>query len=133
MMLLAWSDDLLVNHPVIDRDHEETIELLNTAHGADDAAFPAAWQAFYRHLVEHFAREEGLMEKAGFPAFPVHKAEHERVLELFIPLNAQVEAGAYQEARDHLEHGVVPWFKNHRDTMDFVTAQFVAMAERSQG
>ncbi len=79
------------------------------------------------HTREHFTREEALMREAGFPAYPVHKAEHDRVL---AEMNA--EARAFRETGDgarlsrYLGEALPAWYVNHTRTMDAVTAAFVA-------
>ena len=81
------------------------------------------------HTREHFLREESMMREVRFPAYPLHKAEHDRVL-------AQMDS----EARVFREHGdaarlsaylfeaLPAWFEGHVRTMDLVTARFVVDA-----
>jgi hemerythrin len=79
------------------------------------------------HTREHFAREESAMEESGFPAYPVHKAEHDRVLD-----ELQAEARGFQEKGDaarlaaYVSKAVPAWFVQHIQSMDLVTSRFVA-------
>jgi hemerythrin len=81
------------------------------------------------HTRGHFLREEAMMREARFPAYPQHKAEHDRVL-----AEMDVEARAYREAGDagrlsrYLFETLPAWFLHHIRTMDQVTAQFAAGA-----
>jgi hemerythrin len=83
--------------------------------------------ALLAHTREHFAREEAAMEESGFPAYMVHKAEHDRVLDEF-----QAEARAFQEKSDaarlvaYVSRAVPAWFLQHIQSMDLVTSRFVA-------
>jgi len=83
------------------------------------------------HTREHFMREETAMRESGFPAYPVHKAEHDRVLE-----EMDAEAHAFRETGDgerlsrYLAESLPAWFANHVRTMDTVTASFLARQQR---
>jgi len=86
------------------------------------------WEALFLHTQEHFGREEQAMQKAGFPPFPVHKAEHDRVLE-----EMEVEGEHFRETGDtarlwkYVSEAMPTWFVSHIQTMDHVSAQFVSM------
>jgi hemerythrin len=117
-------------------DHRTEARLLNEAvdalEGYRAGRVPAAdvllrVDALVVHTREHFAREEGAMSESGFPAFAMHKGEHDRVL-----------AGMRRE-RDHfrvereagrlwsyLTEALPVWFVGHIQTMDLVTGRFVA-------
>ena len=83
------------------------------------------------HTRDHFMREETAMRESGFPAYPVHKAEHDRVLE-----EMDAEARAFRETGDgerlsrYLAEPLPAWFSNHLRTMDTVTASFLARQQR---
>jgi hemerythrin len=83
--------------------------------------------ALLAHTREHFAREELAMEQSGFPAYPVHKAEHDRVLD-----ELQAEARAFRDAGDaaqltkHVREAMPVWFLHHIQSMDLVTSRFLA-------
>jgi hemerythrin len=79
------------------------------------------------HTREHFLREETMMREARFPAYPVHKAEHDRVLaEMDAEARAFREGGDAARLRHYLFEALPAWFLNHIRTMDVVTAGFVA-------
>jgi hemerythrin len=83
--------------------------------------------ALLAHTREHFAREESAMEEAGFPAYPVHKAEHDRLLD-----ELKAEARAFQVHGDaarlsaYVTEAVPAWLAEHIQSMDLVTSRFVA-------
>ena len=76
---------------------------------------------------EHFMREEAAMREAGFPAYPAHKAAHDRVL-----AEVDAEARAFRDHSDggrlsrYLVEALPAWFANHVRSMDTVTATFLA-------
>ncbi len=129
---LVWQDSMRVGHPVIDADHEETVVMLTACLNADDTAFAAAWKTFHQHIIDHFGRENALMDTYGFPAAGIHQAEHTRVLEMMDELDKAAGQGALNEVRDQLRDDVASWFVSHLGSMDHVTAQFLRMAERAR-
>ncbi len=80
------------------------------------------------HMRDHFLREESLMRQARFPAYPVHKAEHDRVL-----AEMDAEARAFRDGGDgarlakYLFERLPAWFAEHVRTMDTVTARSSAV------
>lgn len=129
MPLIDWTDALLVNHPVMDDDHAAFVALLNDADSASTTeAFSQAFDALIDHTKAHFAREEALMDEYGFFAKDCHKGEHARVLAEADSVRRRLEAGGEAFARAYVREALPDWFRNHRDTMDFVTARFLSQA-----
>jgi hemerythrin len=70
------------------------------------------------------------MRETRFPAYPVHKAEHDRVL-----AEMDAEARRFREQGDaarlsrFLFEALPAWFVNHVRTMDAVTTRHAAAAE----
>ncbi len=126
---LAWTDALEVGHPVIDHDHKETVALLNALNAAPDADLAAAFADYADHLREHLAREEDLMRLHGFPAYPIHKHEHDRVRTELEGIAKRLAAGNFMLARGYAREVAPAWFLQHKDTMDAATAAWI----RQQG
>jgi hemerythrin len=79
------------------------------------------------HTRDHFLREESMMREARFPAYPVHKAEHDRVLaEMDAEARAFRTAGDAERLARYVRERLPEWFEGHVRTMDVVTARFVA-------
>ncbi len=78
------------------------------------------------HTRQHFAEEERHMQRYNFPAYPMHKGEHDRVL-----LSMDQHATAWRngakvdELLPWLEGQVADWFIHHVSTMDMMTARHV--------
>lgn len=86
-----------------------------------------ASREFLDHNREHFAREEVAMQAAGFPPYPVHKQEHEQVLAWLENLTNAMEGGIEPAtARRAVEEEIPAWFLRHIQTMDSVTANWLA-------
>jgi hemerythrin len=84
-------------------------------------------EALFQHTQEHFGREEEAMRQAAFPPYAIHKGEHDRVLE-----EMESEETHFRETGDtgrlwtYVSGSVPAWFVGHIQSMDAVTAQFVA-------
>jgi hemerythrin len=119
----------------VNADHREEGRLLNVVADAVEAleagsgsaaAVLAALAALRDHTAAHFGREDDAMRRAGFPAFPVHHAEHVRVLaELDDEIRRFASSGDVVRMKGWVLGDVPQWFVNHIETMDLVTARFV--------
>ncbi|WP_415888361.1 bacteriohemerythrin [Neptuniibacter sp. SY11_33] len=112
-------------------DHAEAITLLNqlfdTLETGNDSEVDGALSGFYQHNAEHFAREEEQMIRINFPPYTCHKGEHERVLQEMRETQQQWQANHDRaELNSYLKDTVIPWFVNHINTMDTVTAMFIS-------
>lgn len=120
----------------VNADHREEGRLLNEVADAVEAleagkgsapGVLAALAALRDHTAAHFGREDDAMRRTGFPAFPVHHAEHVRVLtELDDEIRRFRETGDVARLRAWVLGDVPHWFMDHIQTMDLVTARFVA-------
>lgn len=97
-------------------------------YNADRTPLAQACRAFLDHNRAHFAREEAAMQASGFPPYPMHKAEHDRVLGWLEKLATEIEAGLPDAAvRQAVERDIPTWFDQHILTMDRVTAAWIAV------
>lgn len=114
-------------------DHAQEARLLNdldaalAAHRRGDGTLGAVLETLSLlavHMRDHFLREESLMREAGFPAYPAHKAEHDRVLaEMDAEARAFRERGDGERLARHVFEALPAWFSNHVKTMDLLTAR----------
>ena len=127
----------------INDDHREEARLLNdlaeAVKGHKAGKIPVEtvlhrFEALFAHTQEHFGREEEAMRQVGFPPYPVHKGEHDRVIE-----EMESEETHFRETGDtgrlwsYVAEAVPTWFVGHINSMDAVTAQFVSMRKGGPG
>ncbi|MCV6590912.1 MAG: hemerythrin family protein [Marinobacterium sp.] len=120
----------------MNHDHSEAVALSNALYARLEHSTPDSneiatidhqLELLYQHNEEHFAREEQHMQEYGFPPYPIHKGEHDRVLaELREIIHYWKNSHDTQALRHYLKHTFVSWFQNHLMSMDRVTAMFVA-------
>ena len=115
--------------------HFEEIELINQLgdlivaglNGEDnDSSIDEKIDEWLEHTRLHFESENRLMLDNGFPAYPVHSSEHERVLEQMESISGQWKSSRNLDPlAEYLFVTWPSWFENHVKTMDAVTAQFL--------
>ncbi len=102
MAYLHWSSDLDTGIDVIDKQHRRIVDYLNELNDANDNGDIQATNHVLSELVDytmtHFAFEEELQEKAGYPFLKAHK----RVHEIFVKRVAEFQARA--AAGDRMSH-----------------------------
>lgn len=126
MSAIEWHDGLNVGVGFMDEDHADAAARINTLATSTGAERIAALEGFIAHCRDHFAREEAMMEKTGFFALHCHRDEHTRVLAEFDVVLARLKGGNPQD--EYFAITLPNWLMNHRNTMDFVTAQFARSA-----
>lgn len=111
--------------------HLEELIVINAISAAlaarDENAVTEGLKQLVEHTHEHFAGEEQMMIAQAFPPYPMHKGEHDRALEV---LHAVVGAWSEQHNFDllarYIDHELPRWVIHHIETMDTVTANFLA-------
>ena len=98
MELIKLEDDLKLNIPEIDSQHEVLIGLVNQLHetmlqGADRAALNGLLSQLLEHTQTHFAYEEQLMSQYNYPGYEAHKSEHNRLMQHLVDLAKRYNNG----------------------------------------
>jgi hemerythrin len=115
MAYLHWSSDLDTGIEVIDGQHKRIVDYLNELNEANDKGDRQATNHVLNELVDytltHFAFEEELQEKAGYPFVRAHKRVHDiftkRVAEF------QKRAAAGDDVAPELLSMLKIWLVNH--------------------
>ncbi len=113
-------------------DHAEFVALCKHLldlldRGADVGQIDRQLDDLLQHTRSHFAEEEQQMLSVHFPPYPVHKGEHDKVLQdMAHRIDRWKDTRDAATLRDWLELGVREWFVNHVSSMDFVTAAFIS-------
>jgi hemerythrin-like metal-binding protein len=93
---VLWTAALAVGHDKIDSDHQELFRrlarLLAAMRQGDRSEIGRLFDFLGSYVVEHFGMEQKLMEAANYPAYPMHKAAHERFVRDYLELKKTFEA-----------------------------------------
>lgn len=115
--------------------HEEELALVNGLANKLEAcvageitaqALDAPLAALVAHMQAHFSGEEERMQAAAFPAFAVHRSDHNATLQ-----EAQAVLDDWRARRDtellavYLHDTLGAWLVQHISTMDTVTALYL--------
>jgi len=124
MSYLHWSSDLETGIDVIDKQHRRIVDYLNELNSANSTGDLAVTNHVLNELVDytitHFAFEEELQEKAGYPFLRAHK----RVHEIFVKRVAefQTRAANGENVAAEILTMLQTWLINHikGDDADYV-------------
>lgn len=122
MTLLQWKPAYSLAIASVDLEHREMIAMINDCYdrmgrGDDARKIEGFLGEIHAGISAHFALEEQLMRKTGYPEFQAHKADHEELLDqirgFMDELAANPEAGM-----EALRKGLSDWFARHFSTFD---------------
>jgi hemerythrin len=115
MAYLHWSNDLDTGIEVIDKQHQRIVDYLNELNTANETGDQTATNHVLNELVDytltHFAFEEELQEKAGYPFQKAHKRVHEIFTKRVAEFQARAAAG--ENVAPELLSMLKIWLVNH--------------------
>jgi hemerythrin len=84
MDLIAWEDRYSVKVPQFDTDHKQLVSMVNQLHnamavGKGREEVGVILERLINYTKRHFAAEEELMRKTGYPRTEEHTIEHQRL------------------------------------------------------
>jgi hemerythrin len=83
-LLFPWKEAYSVKIGVIDMQHKGLVNFLNELHqamieGRGKDVLGKILANLIKYTQVHFAAEEKLMQSHGYPGYPLHKPEHDRL------------------------------------------------------
>ena len=119
----------------LNKDHAEVAEIINRldpllqSKQTDPNAISAQMSKLIEHLENHFTCEQLQMEKYQFPPLPIHRAEHQRVLNEINQINKIWLADNNRQALlNYFQATFCPWLVEHISTLDTQTALYIVNA-----
>jgi len=95
------------------RDYEGTLDKL---------------EELLEHTRAHFERENNNMRECSFPAYEMHKSEHDKVLrELNYNISEFRNRKDFDVIKSYICEETPAWLNQHIASMDTITAQFICM------
>ncbi|OIQ98403.1 bacteriohemerythrin [mine drainage metagenome] len=98
MSFFSWNDKFSMGVEVIDHDHRILVDLIDQLHEAfvngnlDETVTPVL-DTLVDYTRFHFAREEELMAKAGYPALTQHQEVHRTLRRQVEEIQERVQGG----------------------------------------
>lgn len=134
MALYEWDDSLSVGNAQIDKDHKRLMDLvaqLNEAmrSGQGRSAVGTILDELVSYTEEHFRTEENFMREINYPDFPVHKAEHERLVKEVKDLQTRFQSGSITITVS-VSNFLADWLRNHILVQDKKLASAIGSARK---
>ena len=124
---ISWSDNMLVGHAQIDKNHREFIILANELMSTCENSTLATLLKMERHLISHFDDEKLLMEKTEFPGPECHIDEHGKVFDAVSLVKERYSAGtATLNDVKRLGQALIDWFPGHIFYMDSALSNWIS-------
>ena len=117
--------------PSMNDTHLEDMLLINrlskAAQNNDLPAVRSTLDELIEHTIEHFKNEEEMMLEHQFPPYPHHKEEHDKALRELQEISAKFDEDENtQDITKYIDTIFAPWFLQHVELLDGVTAMFLA-------
>ena len=134
-MLISQEEIPKVSQDFMNNTHSEEVDIINDIFEAIlafeiDNSSPTTIDKLYQdwtiHTIDHFRTEEVEMAESHFPAFPMHKGEHDRVLAQMSEVFSTWEKNRdIQILKIYFIEVVPQWLHAHISTMDAITANYI--------
>jgi len=118
MEFMTWTRDLSVGVEVLDDDHKKLIGIINQLHfgitaGHDRKVLEAVLDELVDYTIFHFSREEEMLLKAGYPAIPAHKTEHEKFIREISSMQRRIKSAPVSMLNMELMDFLRSWLFSH--------------------
>ena len=129
MPLFEWKEEYAVDVEWMDRDHRDILNLALALEAAVDAGAAKAelvrkFDDTLNALRERMAREEDLLQQAGYPALRFHKREHDDLIEILTEFHGRAAEGEATICQSSLEF-LGGWLIGHFSSEDRCAGQFL--------
>lgn len=131
-MYLMWHESYSVGCDAVDQQHQRLFSISNDLvdamakpDGTDDKELRKIIGDLLAYTRTHFAEEEGLMERGGFPDFQRHKELHEAFDSRIRDIEEQVRQGETREAASVLPALIGDWLLDHIASEDQKYSEYV--------
>lgn len=139
-MLINKNDLFLVSEDFMNKNHTEDIDIINDIYEIIlkcegysvidiDNELKNKYEEWVNHTINHFKSEEDEMEETGFPMFPIHQEEHNRVLEEMKDKFSEYRNNEDLSILKEYIESIPEWLRNHIQSMDNITSNFFSTGE----
>ena len=127
--LMTWSETYSVQVGNLDKQHQKLFDIVNRLHeamgvGKGQAQVKTVLDELIDYTKTHFAAEEAMLEKQGYPTLAAHKGEHKALLEKVQTYKKDFLEGKTGISASLLQF-LVDWLKKHIQQTDKKYSQFL--------
>ena len=123
-MPIVWREQMNVGIKDVDEDHRHLIGIINDFEGAarrgagqvDDGNMRSILRQLQHYTAAHFAREEGMQERAGYGGLAENKVQHGQLMQRlndFIRKYSEGKLGGSAEATETMTAFLNGWLVDH--------------------
>jgi hemerythrin len=128
MSMFQWKQEYSVGYPEIDKQHQKLFQLADELHaamtgGKGKAVLGKTLGNLISYTKVHFANEEGLMQRHGYPDYPKHKALHDALTAKVVAFQKDFEANHTGMTVDLLQF-LKDWLAHHIGQTDQKVATY---------
>ena len=121
---MAWTEALSVGNETLDQHHRRLFALLEELELAveDSGGLDAVTRVFAElnaYIIDHFAQEEAMMDKAGFPFLDLHRHSHQIIAMRVSDMAAGLDAANFSRIAGELRVFLSGWLLHHIEIEDF--------------
>lgn len=133
-MGIKWSDDHLIGHDAIDRQHKELFTAFNALLeagriGQGKQKIEELLDFLDGYALFHFGEEKKLMESLKYPDLAEHLAEHNVFLQMLSQLRANFKAdGSTMDLLVEINESLLRWIITHIRKTDTKLAAYMKSA-----
>lgn len=130
-MFTRWSDQLLTGNEIIDKQHKEIFEraaqlIESEKTGKIESESNRILEYLEDYCDRHFATEEALQIKCGYPGYEAHKKMHESFREELVELKHRfITFGARYTLAVETIVFMLEWLAKHINKSDKVLALYI--------
>ncbi|MFZ1978521.1 MAG: bacteriohemerythrin [Bacteroidota bacterium] len=133
MKAFTWSDDLTVGDPELDRHHRSIVDAIGRMEQAleknqKNTVTGMILFELQQYVEIHFAAEEKLFRKTGFPKAESHLAEHRVFQEKLEVLKEKFDSGDGSSSLDVMDF-LIDWLTNHILTFDREYIPYIGLSK----
>ncbi len=117
MSFAVWDNSYSVKVQRLDDEHKQLFSIINQLHdgmkaGRGKDVMQSVLNQLLRYTEQHFAEEEGLMRRAGYPALNAHMAIHQQFVSKIKSFRTEFQSGASAISVGVLEY-LRSWLAQH--------------------
>ena len=133
-MNFTWSSALETGHAIIDSQHKELINAVNSflaacMQGAAADKVGATLDFLASYTKKHFSEEEALQLKSHYPDYANHRQYHEHLIKVIADLSAELkQSGATPSLTNKVIRNVGEWLVSHIQQQDTKVAAHLKQA-----
>jgi hemerythrin len=135
---VSWDETFSVGSPIIDRQHQKLIDLINNLHqvlmeedrtGRLADAKARTIDALMEYGMQHFETEEEYMQEMNYPELDEHRKEHRIFIENLNRYRAELTT-AYEVRTSQVMKIMTDWLRDHLLNQDRKYADFAREGKR---